>query len=166
MSSEPAQPPYIIPPTSSPQDNNMVIVTNVITLDPLYSQRFHCDKNILEELTSLDFPWVSLHDKALFISQEAFVPPKQGPIYTIKTKYFLPSGHIDWFNNPIPTPDAFEEGNMANISPTVKINISIKPWIIIEEITIGVMFSRRTHRLQISLLRIPTHFCLIIHKDA
>jgi hypothetical protein len=28
----------------------------------------------------------------------------------------------------IPTPDAFEEGNMANISPTLKIDISFKPW--------------------------------------
>jgi hypothetical protein len=68
------------------------------------------------------------------------VPPKQNPIYAIETKYFLPSGHIDWFNNPIPAPDAFEEGNMANISPTVKIDISIKPGII-EEITIGAACS-------------------------
>jgi hypothetical protein len=50
---------------------------------------------------------------------------------------FYSLGHIDWFNNPIPAPDAFEEGNMANISPTVKIDISIKPGIV-EEITIGV----------------------------
>jgi hypothetical protein len=41
---------------------------------------------------------------------------------------------------PYPCPDAFEEGNMANISPTVKIDISIKPGII-EEITIGVACS-------------------------
>jgi hypothetical protein len=39
-------------------------------------------------------------------------------------------------NNPIPAPDAFEEGNMANISPTIKIDISIKNGVI-EEITIG-----------------------------
>jgi hypothetical protein len=45
-------------------------------------------------------------------------------------------GPIDWFNNPIPAPDAFEEGNMANISPTIKIDISIKNGIV-EEIIIG-----------------------------
>jgi hypothetical protein len=62
----------------------------------------------------------SLHHKALFLSQDAFTPPNQNPIYIIKTKYFIPSGHIDWFNNPIPTLNAFEEGNMANIYPTIK----------------------------------------------
>jgi hypothetical protein len=140
MSSEPSQPPCIIPPTSSPEDNHTVTVTNVTPLDPLYSRQFHCDEDILEELTTPDFPWDPLHHRALFLSQEAFTPPKQNPIYAIETKYFLPSGHIDWFNNPIPAPDAFEEGNMANISPTVKIDISIKPGII-EEITIGAACS-------------------------
>jgi hypothetical protein len=57
-----------------------------------------------------------------------------------KPRILFPSGHIDWFNNPIPTPDAFEEGNMANNSPTVKIVISIKPRII-KEITIGAACS-------------------------
>jgi hypothetical protein len=57
-----------------------------------------------------------------------------------ETKDFIPSGHIDWFKNPIPALDAFEEGNMANISPTVKIGISIKPGII-KEITIGIACS-------------------------
>jgi hypothetical protein len=64
------------------------------------------------------------------------MPHNQHPIYTVETKDFIPSGHIDWFNNPIPSPNSFEEGNMANISPTIKINISIKK-VVIEEITIG-----------------------------
>jgi hypothetical protein len=76
----------------------------------------------------------------LFLSQKAFTPPNQHPIYVVKTKYFLPSRHIDLFNNPIPTPDAFEEGNMANISPTIKIDFSIKSGII-KEITIGAACS-------------------------
>jgi hypothetical protein len=68
------------------------------------------------------------------------MPPNQNSIYEIETKYFIPSGHIDWFTKHIPAPDTFEEGNMANISPIVKINISIKPGII-EEITIGAPWS-------------------------
>ena len=64
------------------------------------------------------------------------MPPHQNPIYAVETKDFIPPGTIDWFNNPIPTPDAFEEGNLANISPTIKIDISIKPGIV-EEIIIG-----------------------------
>jgi hypothetical protein len=54
----------------------------------------------------------------------------------VETKDFISSGHIDWFNNPIPAPDAFEEGNMVNISPTIEIDISIKNGVV-EEITIG-----------------------------
>jgi hypothetical protein len=64
------------------------------------------------------------------------MPPNQNPIYAVETKDFLPSGPIDWFNNPIPALDAFEEGNLANISPTIKIDISIKQGIV-EEIIIG-----------------------------
>jgi hypothetical protein len=37
-------------------------------------------------------------------------------------------------------PDAFEEGNMANISPTIKIDISVKPGIV-EEITLDTACS-------------------------
>jgi hypothetical protein len=65
------------------------------------------------------------------------MPPNQNPIYAVETKDFIPAGPIDWFKNPIPAPDSFEEGNMANISPTIKINISIKNCIV-EQIIIGV----------------------------
>ena len=64
------------------------------------------------------------------------MPPNQNPIYAVETKDFIPSGPIDLFNNPILAPDAFEEGNLANISPTITIDISIKPSIV-EEIIIG-----------------------------
>jgi hypothetical protein len=64
------------------------------------------------------------------------MPPNQHPIYAVKTKDFIPSGDTDWFNNPIPSPDAFEEDNMANISPTIKIDISIKKGVV-KEINIG-----------------------------
>jgi hypothetical protein len=102
----------------------------------LYSRHFQCDEEILEELNHPDSPWDALHHHALFSPQEASMPPNQNPIYAVETKDFIPSGPIDWFKNPIPAPDAFEEGNMANISPTIKIDISIKNGIV-EEITIG-----------------------------
>jgi hypothetical protein len=137
MSSEPSQSHCVIPPaSSSPKDNHTVTVTDITLYDPLYSRQFHCDEDILEELNTPDYPWDALHHRALFFPQEAFMPPNQHPIYAVETKDFIPSGHIDWFNNPIPAPDAFEEGNMANISPTIKIDISIKNGVV-EEITIG-----------------------------
>ena len=41
----------------------------------------------------------------------------------METKDFI-HGKVDRFKNPIPGPNAFEEGNMANISPTIKIDNS------------------------------------------
>jgi hypothetical protein len=135
MSSEPSSSPSISPSTS-PSGGNQT-VTKFTPHDPLYSHRFQCDEEILEELNHLDSPWDALHHRALFSPQETLMPPNQNRIYVVETKYFIPSGPIDWFNNPIPAPDSFEEGNMANISPTIKIDISIKNGIV-EEIIIGV----------------------------
>ena len=55
------------------------------------------------------------------------------------TKYFI-HGKVDWFNNPNPTPDSFEEGNMVNISPIIKIDISTN-FEIVEEIMLGASCS-------------------------
>jgi hypothetical protein len=138
MSSEPSQSHCIVPPaSSSPEDHHMMKVTDISLLDPLYSHQFHCDEDILEELNTPDYPWDVLHHRALFFPQEASTPPNTHPIYAVETKDFIPSGHIDWFNNPILAPDAFEEGNTTNISPTIKLDISIKTGVV-EEITIGV----------------------------
>jgi hypothetical protein len=134
MSSEPLPSPSITPFVSSAGGNHTV--TAITPHNPLYSHHFQCDEEILEELQHPDSPWDTLHHRALFLPQEASMPPSQNPIYAVETKYFIPSGPIDWFNNPIPTPDAFEEGNLANISPTIKIDISIKDGIV-EEIIIG-----------------------------
>jgi hypothetical protein len=155
------------PSTSSPpKDNHTVTTTNVTSLNPLYSHIFHCDEDILEELTTPNCPWNMLHQRALFLSQEAFDPPSQASICEIKTKDFIPLGHIDWFNNPIPAPDAFEEGNMANISPTIKIDISTKPGII-EEITIDAAFSLEELTTYKALFQeYQDIFFLVIYKDA
>jgi hypothetical protein len=137
MSREPSQYPCTIPPTSSsPGDNHTVTVTDITLYDPLYSCQFHYDEDILKELNTPDYPWDALHHQALFFPQEPSMAPNQHPIYVVETNDFIPLGHINWFNNPIPSPDSFEEGNMANISPTIKIDISIKNGVV-EEITIG-----------------------------
>jgi hypothetical protein len=86
----------------------MTTVTEITPHDPLYSRHFQCDKEILEELNHPDSPWDALHHHAFFSPQEASMPPNQNPIYAVETKDFIPLGPIDWFNNPIPSPDAFE----------------------------------------------------------
>ena len=58
----------------------------------------------------------------------------------METKDFI-HGKVDWFKNPIPTVDAFKEGNMANISPTIKINSSTNPEVV-EEIMMGASCSQ------------------------
>jgi hypothetical protein len=134
MTSEPSPSPSVTPSVSSAGGTHTV--TTITPHDPLYSRHFQCDEEILEELQHPDSPWDALHHRALFLPQDALMPPSQNSIYAVETKDFLPSGPIDWFNNPIPAPDAFEEGNLANISPTIKINISMKDGIV-EEIIIG-----------------------------
>ena len=57
----------------------------------------------------------------------------------METKDFI-HGKVDWFKNPIPALDAFEEGNIANISPTIKTNISTNPKVV-EEIMLGAYCS-------------------------
>jgi hypothetical protein len=103
--------------------------------DPLFSYIFQSDEDILEAMTTPDCPWDAMHHRSFFLSQEAFQPSIDTHVYVIETKDFIPPGHVDWFKNPIPTLDAFEEGNMANISPTIKIDIFVKPDIV-EEITL------------------------------
>ena len=57
----------------------------------------------------------------------------------METKDFI-HGKVDWVKNPIPTPVAFQEGNMVNISPTIQIDISTNSEII-EEIMLGASCS-------------------------
>jgi hypothetical protein len=134
MSSEPSLAPIIS--SSVPSAGGNHTLTEITPHDPLYSHNFQSDEEILEALQRPDFPWDALHHRALFLPQDALMPPNQNPVYTVETKDFIPPGTIDWFKNPIPSPDAFEEGNMANISPTIKIDISIKNGVV-EEIIIG-----------------------------
>lgn len=72
------------------------------------------------------YPWDTLHHCSFLIPEKTFIPSstQAHDICAIESKYFLPPGKVDWIKNPIPTPDAFEEGNMSNISPTIKVNIS------------------------------------------
>ena len=63
----------------------------------------------------------------------------QSDQFFVETKDFI-HGKFDWFKNPIMGPYTFEEGNMANISLTIKINISTNPEVV-EEIMMGASWS-------------------------
>ena len=57
----------------------------------------------------------------------------------METKDFI-HGKFNWFKNPILAPYSFEEGNMSNILPTIKINISTNLEVV-EEIMLGESYS-------------------------
>ena len=57
----------------------------------------------------------------------------------METKDFI-HGNVNWFKNPILELDTLEEGNMANISPTIKIYISTNTEVV-EEIMMGASCS-------------------------
>ena len=99
----------------------------------------HCfrnDEEILEALTALEYPWDDMHHRSFFLLEELV---SQSDQFSVETKDFI-HGKLKWFKNPISTLDAFEEGNMANISPTIKISISTNPDIV-EEIMKGASYS-------------------------
>ena len=77
-----------------------------------------------------------MHHRSFFLSEEL---ESQFDGFSVETKDFI-HGKVDWFKKPIPTPEAFEEGIMENISPTIKIIISTNPNIF-EEIVLGVSSS-------------------------
>jgi hypothetical protein len=69
MSSKSSQHTCNIPSLYSPlEDIHTMKITHVTSTNPLYSHIFHCDKDILEKLNTLDFPWNALHHKVLFLS--------------------------------------------------------------------------------------------------
>ena len=96
---------------------------------------FHCfsnDEEILEALTTPKYPWDDMHHRSFFLSKDLV---SQFDQFSVETKDFI-HGKVDWYKNPILAPDAFEEGDIANISPTIKIDISPNSKIV-EEIMLG-----------------------------
>ena len=73
-----------------------------------------------------------MHHFLFFLLKELVLRSDQ---FSMETKDFI-HGKVDWFKNPILAPDAFEEGYMVNISPTIKINISTNSNIV-EETMLG-----------------------------
>ena len=77
-----------------------------------------------------------MHHRLFFLPEELVSQSNQ---FSVETKDFI-HGKVDWFKNPILALDTFEEGNMANILPTIKVNISTNPEVV-EEIMLGASCS-------------------------
>ena len=66
-----------------------------------------------------------MHHRAYFILEDSSAPTFNQ--FIVDSKDFLPHRNVDWLKNPIPRIDTFEEGNMANILPTIQFDISVNP---------------------------------------
>ena len=99
---------------------------------------FFNDEEIIEALTTPEYPWDNMHHRSFFILEGPVLLSDQ---FSVKTKDFI-HGKVDWFKYPIPALNSFKEGNMANISPTIKINISTNLEVV-EKIMLGASFSSK-----------------------
>ena len=77
-----------------------------------------------------------MHHRSFFLPKELV---SQSDEFSMETKDFI-HGKVNWFKKPISALETFEEGNMANISPTIKINISTNPKVV-EQIMLGASCS-------------------------
>ena len=132
-----------------PSSDTMSIYMMSSSTDPLISSStngpsdlslrcFNNDEEILEALNAPEYPWDDMHHRLFFLPEELV---SQSDHFSVETKYFI-HGKVECFKNPIPTPNAFEEENMANISPIIKINISTHPEVV-EEIMLGASYSSK-----------------------
>jgi len=96
-----------------------------VTILQLLRFSHRTSKNIGSLYISAPLWWYA--SSFLLSTTRRHVPSCSSQSYAIKTKDFIPPGHVDWFKNPILAPDAFEEGNMANISPTIKVDNFVVP---------------------------------------
>lgn len=97
---------------------------------------FHSNEEILESLTTQDYPWDDLQHHSYFLPYPT-CPSNQ---YTIESKYFFLHGKVNWFKNLIPMPEAFEDMNLTYISPNIEVDISIMPGVE-EHIPLGGNYS-------------------------
>ena len=103
-----------------------------------------------------------MHHRSFFLLEELVSQSEQ---FFVETKDFI-HGKVDWFKNPIPAPDAFEDGKLVNILTTIKIDISTNSEIV-EEIMLGASCSpEEVNAYKAMRPRIMQHLHLVLHKNA
>ena len=89
---------------------------------------FNNDEEILEALIAPEYPWDDMHHRSFFLPEELM---SQSDQFSVETKDFI-HGKVDWFKNPIPAPDAFEERNCQNPKNSEKFKIFKITYILIK----------------------------------
>ena len=80
---------------------------------------FPSDEAILEAMSGLEQPWRELHHRSYFL-------PKLDDVYCDEFKAIF-SKKIDRLVVPLGSPRKYAKGNVANLSPTIPINIYCIP---------------------------------------
>ena len=93
-----------------------------------FLENFPSDESILEVMSLSERPWEDLHHRASFLPDLTTV---EKDIQSIISTDIVPHPQT-----PILVKDVFSEGNLANISVTMSIDISVKPGIV-ENIQLG-----------------------------
>lgn len=71
---------------------------------------FHSDEDMMEDMTTPDYPYYNMHHHVYFLPQQTHDQ------YVLEYKESI-HGEYDWFKNPNLTLDDFEEGNMGKHFP-------------------------------------------------
>ena len=86
------------------------------------------DEAILEAMTESEQPWEDMHHRCYFLPEIESLENVECDLTSER--------ETDWYRSPFATHDVYAEGNMANISKTIPINISRTPGVT-ENILIG-----------------------------
>ena len=70
----------------------------------LSTHGFSNNKENLEALSTLEYPWDDMHHRSFFIPEG---PMSLSDQFSVKTKDFI-HGKVDWLKDPIPALDTFE----------------------------------------------------------
>ena len=98
----------------------------------ILDQIFSSDEAIMEVMNISEQPWEYMHHQSSCLSNLDSLE--------VKPEFFYLDDDMERYQCPIQTHNVLLEGNLANISKNIPINISIKPSIV-ENINIGANFS-------------------------
>ena len=101
---------------------------NSLHIDDFLDMSFPSDEAILEDMSGRDKICEDLHHRSYFLPELSRIENQEFHVRL--------AGDVDIPINPLPREGIFAKGNMANISVTIPINISVNPNIV-ENVYIG-----------------------------
>ena len=111
--------------------------------NPLDTELF-TDETIMQVMCPIEKLWEMSHHRASFI-------PTTDQLERLDLELTMRK-ECDWFRNPFSTKSVFVEGNLSNISTTIRINISSNPKVT-ENLMIGANYSPEEIQIYTALFK-------------